>query len=158
MIYIGIDPGKSGACAYTLGNEMYTFKFSDTEHDIYARMSNAFANNDDKFALIEKVHAMPKQGVTSSFTFGRNYGFLRGCLTALRIPFEEISPQRWQKAIGCMSKGDKNVTKAKAQNMFPCMKITHAIADAILIAEYAKRLHMLRKAPGVPLVETSHGG
>jgi hypothetical protein len=38
-----------------------------------------------------------------------------------------------------MSKGDKNVTKAKAQQLFTQLKITHATADALLIAEFARR-------------------
>jgi hypothetical protein len=58
----------------------------------------------------------------------------------LKIPFEEVSPVKWQKVMGCLSKGDKNVTKAAAQRLFPDIKITHAIADALLIAEYGRRI------------------
>ena len=92
-------------------------------------------------AMIEKVHSMPKQGVKSSFTFGQGYGFLLGCLTALEIPFEYVTPQKWQRYLGCLSKGDKNVTKQKAQELFPHLEITHATADALLIGEYLKRTH-----------------
>ena len=90
------------------------------------------------FAVIEQVGPMPGNGVTGMFKFGMNYGFLRGLLTAFDIPFDEARPQKWQKAMGCMSKGDKNVTKAKAQQLHPELKITHATADAILLAEYAR--------------------
>ena len=48
---------------------------------------------------LEKVHAMPGQGVTSMFTFGQNYGFLRGLLIARGIPFEEVQPNPWQDFI-----------------------------------------------------------
>jgi hypothetical protein len=65
-------------------------------------------------------------------------------LTGEEFPFEEVSPQKWQKAMGCMTKGDKNVSKAKAQQLFPQLKITHAIADALLIAEYARRTYNQR--------------
>ena len=47
---------------------------------------------------------------------------------------------RWQKYLGCLTKGDKNVSKAKAQELFPDLKITHAIADSLLIAEYGRRV------------------
>jgi hypothetical protein len=60
-------------------------------------------------------------------------------LTAAGIPFERVRPQAWQKTMGCMSKGDKNVTKSKAQELFPSMKITHAIADSLLIAKYGTK-------------------
>ncbi len=43
------------------------------------------------------------------------------------------------KTLDCMTGGDKNVTKRKAQELFPEIKVTHAIADALLIGEYARR-------------------
>jgi len=90
---------------------------------------------------LERVHTMPGQGVASSGKFMMHYGFLRGVLVALGIPFEEVSPLKWQRALGCLSGGDKNVTKQKAQQLFPHLTITHATADALLIAEYGRRLY-----------------
>ena len=81
-------------------------------------------------------------GVVSAFTFGRGLGQLEGIITALGLPLERIAPQVWQKALGCLSKGDKNVTKRKAQELFPSLKITHATADALLIAEYGRRVNI----------------
>jgi hypothetical protein len=37
------------------------------------------------------------------------------------------------------TKGDKNVSKRRAQELFPQLKVTHATADALLIAEYGRR-------------------
>ena len=90
--------------------------------------------------MVEKVASSPQMGVTSAFTFGKGYGFLCGILTALGVPWEQVTPQKWQKAMGCLSGGDKNKTKARAQQLFPNLKITHAVADALLIAEYCKRV------------------
>ena len=84
---------------------------------------------------------MPKQGVSSTFKFGVGFGFLVGCLTALKIPFEFVTLQKWQKALSCQSHGDKNVTKQKAQQLFPQIKVIHANADALLIAEYGRRIN-----------------
>lgn len=141
MIILGIDPGASGAIASFQPGEpqpVETIKLTATERDIADFLGiRVFAH---AFAYLERVHAFPKQGVSGVFTFGQSYGFLRGLLVGLELPFEEVTPQRWQKAMGCMSKGDKNVTKARAQQLFPEIKITHAIADAILIAEYGRRL------------------
>jgi hypothetical protein len=61
-------------------------------------------------------------------------------LVAAGLPFELVSPAMWQRAMGCLSGGDKNVTKRKAQELFPDLYITHATADALLIAEYGRRL------------------
>lgn len=156
MIYIGIDPGLSGGIAYIAVHNAYTIKLPeiegleapsittvalkmpDTEADTAEFFKQITINKEVK-ALIEKVHSMPKQGVTSSFTFGRNYGFLRGCLISHGISFDEVQPAIWQKTLGCLTKGDKNVSKAKAQQLFPELKVTHATADALLIAEYLRR-------------------
>lgn len=66
---------------------------------------------------------------------------LIGLLAAYEIPYREVTPQKWQQEMQCRSGGDKNVTKAAAQKRWPSDKITHANADASLIAEYCRRTH-----------------
>ena len=96
--------------------------------------------------MIESVHAFKGQEVSSTFAFGRNYGFLRGMLIAHKIPFEDVTPAKWQaalrvKAIKDESKTDhKNRLKGLAQQLFPYHQMMHAIADASLIVEYVYRL------------------
>lgn len=141
LIFLGIDPGCEGAATF-IG-----FHFIDvilpfenaTEADI-ANSLRQIAEDHELFAVLESVHSMPKQGVSSTFKFGRAYGFVRGLLIALQIPFEDVTPQKWQKELGCMTKGDKNISKAKAQQLFPGVKITNKTGDSVCIAEYAKRL------------------
>ena len=143
MIYLGIDPGQSGGIS--LHDRKHVEAFAFTKHtfaDIY-HIIRTCSELGECIAMIEKVHSMPKQGVASSFKFGKNYGFLLGCLTALEIPFEHVTPQRWQGYLKCRTGGDKNITKQKAQELFPHLKITHAIADALLIGEYLKRTYYL---------------
>jgi len=146
--FLGIDPGKSGGAALiTAAHQVVsTIKFSETEKDISEWFLEQLVHDScsrstgwDVVACIERVHSMPKQGVASSFKFGQSYGFLRGLLIAHGIRFEAVTPQSWQKALGCLSRGDKNVTKAKAQEIFPQVKVTHAIADALLLSEFARR-------------------
>ena len=143
MIYFGIDPGKSGAIAAIWEDgEPYASqqKLSVTESDI-AEFLQMF-DLDRAKAVIEKVSSSPQMGVVSAFSFGKSYGLLLGLLTAYQVPFVEVSPQRWQKAMSCMTKGDKSVTKRKAQQLWPKLKITHANADALLIAEYCRRTNI----------------
>lgn len=149
-IFLGIDPGQSGGIAVLgLGANPAAWKIPETERDVWASLYDLELDSFSQpvLAVIEAVHSMPKQGVASSFKFGRSYGFLRGCLIASGIPFEEVTPQKWQKALGCLSKGDKNTTKRRAQQLFPSLKITHATADALLLAEYARRLWNSRSSP-----------
>ncbi len=136
---MGIDPGKSGGCAIleVSGSVIEVFKFGDlTPQDLAHKMR---PYQQVKMAYIEKVHSMPGQGVRSVFTFGQNYGMLLGVLAAFRFATTHVAPQVWQKYLQCMSKGNKNVTKQRAQELFPAEKITHAVADALLIAEYGRR-------------------
>lgn len=112
-------------------------KMPGTEKDIFKFI------NDRKMlihsAYIEKVHSMPKQGVASSFKFGMGYGGLRMAILACDIRMIEVTPNKWQSKMGCRTGGDKNISKAKAQQLFPGIKVTHALADGLLIAEYARR-------------------
>lgn len=151
MIILGIDPGMSGGLAILpigdnghISAEPSAFKFDClTEREIADLFWKCFLDSGEQlFAYLERVHSMPKQGVASSFKFGMSYGFLRGCLTTVGIPFEDLTPQKWQKLMGCMTKGDKNISKARAQQLFPRLKITHAIADALLIGECGRRMRM----------------
>lgn len=153
MIYIGIDPGTGGGIAVTDGKKTSAVKMPDTEKDVFESLKGLLS--EDPFVIIEKVGAMPGQGVTSMFSFGQSYGFLRGLLVALEIPFEEVSPQKWQKELGLLqrrrkddaklSKTDKkNLNKQKAQQLWPHLRVTHATADALLIAEYGRRVNANR--------------
>jgi crossover junction endodeoxyribonuclease RuvC len=141
--HIGIDPGVSGGISIVFsGQPVSAWKMPETERDVYDLLW-ALKNWHDhsSIALIEKVAASPQMGTVSAFTFGRGYGSLRMALIACQIPFEEVTPQKWQKALGCLTGGDKNVSKARAQQLFPGVKWTHATADSALIAEYSRRQH-----------------
>lgn len=138
-LFIGIDPGKSGGIATIDENgNVKVIKMPETDCDLWEALGG-FGHDIDPFAIIEKVGPMPKQGVVSVWTFGEGYGKLLMALCAAAIPYEHVLPAKWQKAMGCLSKGDKNTTKRKAQELFPNIKVTHAIADALLIAEYNRR-------------------
>jgi len=142
MIIIGIDPGKNGGIAVIdeLG-KAHADKMPETLQDLFEHFDSLnLSHTGDRRAYIEQVHSSPQMGVKSAFTFGNGFGHLEMALTACGIPFERIRPQAWQKALGCMTKGDKNVSKRRAQELFPTLKITHSTADALLIAEYGRRI------------------
>jgi len=138
MIILGIDPGASGGFAivsHDLSSVNVIAYAKMTPHDIVEVLRPAKITK----AYIEGVGAMPGQGVVSVWKFGQNFGWWLGVLTALGIPFEKVQPLKWQTAMRCRTGGDKNVSKAKAQELFPRVKMTHALADALLIAEYGRR-------------------
>ena len=140
MIYIGIDPGKSGSVAFNHKGSVWTVSFKESLADVSDAIRDAVISN-SCLAMIEQVHSSPQMGVKSAFSFGQSFGQIEGILTAFKIPFDRVRPQVWQKALGCLTKGDKNITKRKAQELFPDIKITHANADALLISEYNRRVN-----------------
>lgn len=144
MIYLGVDPGASGAIVAIDGDEIVHARNDWTERDVSDWLDNLKMSHEFDapllHATLEQVSAMPKQGVSSTFKFGMSYGFLRGLLIAHQIPFETVTPVKWQQVMRCRSRGDKNITKARAQELFPSHKWTHRTADAVLLAEYGRRM------------------
>ncbi len=84
MLVLGIDPGSSGGLALIKNSNtlpqiilalrmptvtIYGKKIIDTK-----KIATELQSHPIDVSIIEKVHAMPRQGVTSSFQFGRNFG------------------------------------------------------------------------------------
>lgn len=153
-ISVGIDPGRDGALAI-LGyrDEPIVIPFDEKEYDRQLRRLTLIPRNDiggRVFCVVEHVGAMPGQGVTSCFSFGQNFGFILGLLTAHCHPYELVRPQKWKKEFGCTS--DKNTSIEVAQRLFPgvdlrrtpkCKKPHDGICEALLMAEYARRRYFV---------------
>ena len=152
-IYIGIDPGQTGAIAILPDQESMlankVFDFDDGNALICLKNIGREVSNGtiQAKAIIEKVGAMPKQGVSSTFKFGTNYGQWIGRLEALGIPFDFVTPQKWKKVMfDSMVKGNvKEMSRNRAQRLLPNMadrlkrKMDHNRAEALLIALYAMK-------------------
>lgn len=122
MVYIGIDPGAKGSMCL-IANGKVLFKDFDLKE--YSNTLKAFLDTDDTelMVAIEKVHAMPGQGVSSSFSFGQRLGELEGMLTALQIPYELVAPKDWQKACGIPAKSDKKGIASVIQKLYPTAEL-----------------------------------
>ena len=140
MNIIGCDPGKAGGITIIADEGVSAISMPETVGDLVDTLRTIKAcNSGPMVAYVEAVHSSPQMGVVSAFTFGRGLGNLEAALQSLSIPLRWVRPQAWQKAMGCLTKGDKNVSKRRAQELFPTIKVTHAIADSLLIAEYGRR-------------------
>lgn len=118
--YLGIDPGAKGAaCIHdTVGESFYFVDWCDDSASIWDELENCchpVGLKIIKFAIIEKATAMPKQGVSSMFTFGMNYGKWLALLEIAEIPYEKQSPIKWRK--GLLSKQDGKDTKTQVKNV-----------------------------------------
>lgn len=150
MIYIGVDPGKNGGYAVISKSETRQAVFAyPWDDDLFAMdMASLMQFKEHGIvAAVEKVGAMPGQGVTSMFHFGRSAGYIEGVLAALGIPFQLVPPAKWKKEFSLIGK-DKGVSIVTCRRLFPeldlkrtekCRTDSDGMAEAALIAEYARR-------------------
>lgn len=149
MIYIGIDPGKKGSWAVIAQSETGQFiKVYPWDDVFFVADMNAMSHTSDNIvAAVEKVGAMPHQGVTSMFNFGTSYGFIQGVLTACGIPYQLVPPGVWKREFSIVSKG-KTGSVDVCKRLFPdislfpterCRKESDGMSDALCLAEYARR-------------------
>lgn len=154
-IYVGVDPGASGGLVCLSSDGIEAIPMPETERDCWEWFNSLGGRPAGHiFAMIEKVGGfMAGRGTKGNmaaahamFNFGVSYGGLRMALIAASIPFEEVTPQKWQKGLGIVGRGKeesrtqwKNRLKSKAQQLFPKVRMTLATADALLITEYCRR-------------------
>ena len=145
---LGIDPGACGAVAIMSDNG-YLIDLHDLPHIEGHGLSEAILAeilrevDDCKHAFIERVSAMPKQGVASTFKLGVNYGAIRGVCAALGISYSLVTPGKWKRDMGL--KADKNQARARAAQLWPgaaaqfARKKDDGRAEAALIALWGSR-------------------
>ena len=98
----------------------------------------------NSICYLEKVQGLPGMSGGGMFTFGRGYGHLEMALLCCKIPTMSVTPQKWQKELQLGNRGNKSTTewknklKAKAEQLFPYLRITLAVSDSLLILQYAK--------------------
>ena len=146
---LAIDPGAKGALAF-FDLVTGTLELVDTptvavkrgakmKQEISAQMlAGIIKARSPSEAVVERVGAMPGQGVSSMFQFGRGVGMIEGVLAALQIPVTYVAPQLWQKAVGARAGKDGN--RQRAAELFPAYAQSFARAkddgraDAALMA------------------------
>ena len=142
MKYIGIDVGAKGGIAVLCENKTEVYPYSD--ETLIEVCKNA--QNSATMCFVEKVAAMPNQGVTSMFRFGQSFGFILGVLSAFGIPFQLVPPRKWKSHFSLNGEKSKSIETAK--RLFPsvsllptprCKKDSDGMAESLLIALYGKR-------------------
>ena len=137
-VFIAIDPGKNGGIAWRDENGVWAIDMPGTARDLVDALRGICVQFPCVFmeCVIERVHAMPRDGSASAFAFGENFGMLQGVLAALGIPYRFVTPQTWQRKVGALpkeKKDRKNAIKEFAQQRHPRLKITLKTADALAI-------------------------
>lgn len=156
FVYMGVDPGLTGALAwydpeYDLievadmpVHQIKTGRGIQREID-YHSLARLVAERAHlvKMCAIERVSAMPKQGLSSTFKFGMTYGAALSALACNIVPFTEVFPNKWKPSMGVTS--DKTSSRMRASRLFPgsAHKFERVKddgkAEAALLAVYAKQ-------------------
>jgi crossover junction endodeoxyribonuclease RuvC len=156
VIYLGFDPGLSGGLA-ALGLGVSTAHVMPVRgNEIDARAigvwvwDHVLKNDSAVVACVEKVGAMPKQGLSSTFKFGKGYGTILGVLGALGVRCELVTPQAWKKVVLAGTDHSKDAAIAWCNRAYPqvsllaterCRVPHDGMADALCIAEFARRFY-----------------
>lgn len=122
-LIVGVDPGKSGAIALlTIDGDLvdaYDMPVVDglISPAVLASYEGWRTTPYRFHAVIEDVHAMPGQGVTSMFSFGRSVGVVEGVFGALGVPVTRVAPAKWKKSFGLSR--DKGESRRRALELWP---------------------------------------
>ncbi len=151
MIVLGVDPGINGALAFfdvPAGHlevvDMPTIAAGTNSKRVVdeAALASCIGGRLARIghAFVERVGAMPGQGVTSMFSFGRSFGVVLGALAAFQVPITLVQPQRWKSALSVPAA--KDGARARASQLLPAYSrlwplVKHdGRAEAALIAHY----------------------
>lgn len=158
MMILGIDPGVTGAIAITVNGRLHDVRDIPVRQEgsgtVKRRVDSAGLASiirewraqlgpDAELAIVERVAAMPAQGVSSVFSLGHTAGAVEGVLLAMGCPIEFVAPASWKRALGLGR--DKADSRAKASLTFPehaglwTRKCQHNRAESVLLAHYGWR-------------------
>ena len=164
MLIIGIDPGISGAICFFENGEIKDvidmpsmaegkknkkqINGSQLFNELEIRVKDFQKKN--IAVVVERVSAMPGQGVTSMFNFGQSYGVIKGICSAMQLPIYFISPSKWKKYFNLI-KTSKDASRAKVIEIFPYIssklqkKKDSNKAEAILIASFFNNTQVIEE-------------
>jgi Holliday junction resolvasome RuvABC endonuclease subunit len=150
MKILGCDPGVRGGLAIVAVNDGAAAQLVDVidiavagvgakeRVDVLAIRTWIQQHKPD-FTYIERAQAMPKQGASSGFKYGRAVGAIEAVITSCNVPLTIIEPTAWKKFHRLHGK-DKEGGRQRALQLFPSahalfnLKRHHNRADAALIA------------------------
>lgn len=139
---LGIDPGVNGGmCLLNSNNDIVLLEAWSTESAFVEHLDECIEiSGGNLTAYVEKVASMPAQGVVSVFTFGENFGFLKGAIRGLKVSLNLVLPKEWQTPLRLKKAATKtihkNLLKDCATRFYPKYKFTLKTCDAALIARH----------------------
>ena len=154
MIVLGVDPGIRGGLAIVSDRDgigtlidaidIPVIGSGARERVDVAAVRDWIQRHAPDFALVERAQAMPRQGASSGFKYGRATGSLEAAVVLCAVPVEIVEPSVWKRHFHLPGK-DKERARQRALELFPAAhallsrKIDHGRGEAALIALYGLR-------------------
>lgn len=158
MIWVGIDPGVSGAVAAIGPNscdveDIPTIAMGGTGRTVrkidglaLAKMLRRFVPAGEPcMVVLEDVHVMPssKSGSAANTSLLHSKGVIEGVLAVLRMQTELVNSRKWKGMYGLDS--DKKASLEKARTLYPVLAKSrlarvkdHGRAESLLMAHFGK--------------------
>ena len=169
MLFAGVDPGRKGAIAWMNSTrtkvEICDVPIRDGDYDVVAmanivKLIQAQASDLTPCGLcpgqivmaLEWVHAMPTDGKCSLGELMRCRGIWEGILGACGIVPMHADPSVWKRTMLAGLPKGKQTSIDQASRIFPAQSelfygerggLKDGRAEALLLAEYARRKHRL---------------
>jgi crossover junction endodeoxyribonuclease RuvC len=144
MIFAAIDPGAVHAAIalFQDGHPVFTDDIRTTNGMLDAvAFAKALSDMRVSHVVVENVHSMPRQGLSSTFKFGLGCGIIHGVVGALRLPMTLVAPTQWKSFHSLVSR-DKDASRQLAIRRWPYLesyldrKKDADRAEALLIGDW----------------------
>ena len=151
---IGIDPGLSGACALLEMTDSNTALVDVIDIPITGsgakqsvdviQLQEWLQRHGPRHAFLERAQAMPRQGASSGFKYGRVVGAIEATLMLCAVPLLIIEPSRWKHHFhlhGADKEGARQLTirvfpREHREHHFFARRKDHNRSEAVLIGLY----------------------
>ena len=157
MKILGVDPGIRGGLAIVLVNsgnggaqlldaiDIPIVGTAAKERVDAIALRQWVLGHQPDHCLIERAQAMPKQGASSGFKYGRAVGAIEAVVAGCEIPLSIVEPSAWKK-FHALRGGDKETSRQRALQLFPAAhtllarKMDHGRVESALMAVYGARI------------------
>ena len=156
-VIVGIDPGLKGGIAVLIETSKGVSLFGAWKMPLLAGKldkrkvisdileASALADKKSNVTVCsERATPQPTNGAKSAFTSGANFAIFEIAAIVAELRYIDVHPTTWKKDMGLSDVKDDSIRLC--QQLFPQFKIPKGtkhyhdgIAEAILLAEYARR-------------------
>ena len=149
MIVFGVDSGQKGGLAVVecselsawhpkllLAERMRILNYGKKKIVDACEVQRMLSPLGAEAAIIEQVSAMPKQGVVSSFQFGRSFGAIEAITYMCVRRIEYVTAASWKKTMKLSSDKQQSLDMARikfGENEMWNVKANDGIAEAALL-------------------------